>query len=158
MSEKIVVIHAKDAPVRAVKSLYPEPYASMMAGRAKQPLGDLFGLKNFGVNLLRLEPGAVSALHHRHFKQDEFIYVLAGEAVLISDEGEFALEPGMAAGFAAGGAAHHLHNRSHEDCLILEVGDRRPGDGVEYPNDDIKAVQGEDGKWQFTRKDGSSLS
>lgn len=156
MPQKPVAIHTRDVPVRQVKTLYPEPFAARVAGRSKQVLGELFGLKNFGVNLMRLAPGAISALHHRHAVQDEFIYVLEGEAVLVADDGEHELTAGMAAGFPAGGTAHHLHNRSNADCVILEVGDRMPGDGVEYPNDDIMAVQ-RDGKWHFTRKDGSEF-
>ena len=99
-------------------------------------------------------PGAVSALHHRHSVQDEFIYVLAGEPTLFTDAGETQLHPGMVAGFAAGGPAHHLENRTARDCLILEVGDRLPDDTVGYPSDDIQAVMGSDGKWMFTHKDG----
>ena len=127
-----------------------------MAGRVKRPLGDLFGLRNFGVNLTRLCPGAVSALHHRHSLQDEFIYVLEGEPTLLTDAGEMLLCPGMVAGFAANGTAHHLANRTAQDCLILEVGDRTQGDEVSYPADDIQAVMGSGGKWQFAHKDGTA--
>jgi uncharacterized cupin superfamily protein len=69
-------VFAASAPPRTVASTYPEPYACRMNGRTKQPLGDLFGLSNFGVNLTRLKPGAATALHHRHSRQDEFVYVL----------------------------------------------------------------------------------
>src|SRR5690606_21263948 len=101
------------APPRTRKSIYPEPFASRMEGRTKQPLGDLFGLANFGVNLTRLEPGGMSALRHAHNKQDEFIYVLEGCPTLITDRGETALAPGMCAGFQAGtGDAHHVVNRT----------------------------------------------
>jgi len=125
-----------------------------MAGRIKHPLGDIFGLKNFGVNLTRLRPGAVSALHHRHSKQDEFIYVLEGEPTLFTDSGETRLRPGSVAGFAASGTAHHLENRTDRDCVILEIGDRTAGDEVGYPVDDIKAVMGDDGRWRFAHKNG----
>ena len=129
----------------------------MAAKRDKQPLGDLFGLTNFGVNLTRLAPGGQSALRHSHGKQDEFVYVLEGEAVLVTDAGETILKPGMCAGFKAGtGDAHHLINRSKEDALFLEVGDRSAGDSVTYPDDDVKAVYGADGKWKYTKKDGTS--
>ncbi len=94
-----------------------------MAGREKRPLGDRFGLAAFGVNHTRLAPGGQSALHHRHSKQDEFIYVLEGEPTLVSDDGETQLRPGMCAGFAAGGGAHHLENRTSRDVVILEVGE-----------------------------------
>jgi len=125
-----------------------------MAGRIKHPLGDIFGLKNFGVNLTRLRPGAVSALHHRHSQQDEFVYVLEGEPTLFTDLGETRLRPGMVAGFAAGGTAHHLENRTDRDCVILEIGDRTSGDEVGYPTDDIEAVMGDDGRWRFAHKNG----
>lgn len=149
-------IDAATAPPRAKQTSYPEPFASRMAGRQKRPLGDLFGLRNFGVNLTRLIPGAQSALRHRHSRQDEFIYILEGEPTLITDRGETPLRPGMCAGFPAGGTAHHLINRSPRDVVILEVGDRSPGDEGSYPDDDIQAVLGEGGKWRFARKDGRS--
>ena len=155
MTDQPTAIMAANAPPRTKPSNYPEPFASRMSGRLKQPLGDLFGLKNFGVNLTRLLPGAVSALHHQHSRQDEFIYVLEGEPTLFTDVGEMQLSPGMVAGFAAGGTAHHLENRTELDCVILEVGDRAQGDEVSYPIDDIQAVMGEDGKWRFAHKDGA---
>lgn len=150
-----LAIAAESAPPRAVSSNYPEPFRSRMAGRLKRPLGDVFGLSNFGVNLTRLAPGASSSLMHRHTKQDEFVYILQGEPVLATDEGEAQLKPGMCAGFAAGGRAHHLINRSDRDVVYLEIGDRTKGDSGSYPNDDLLAVLGPDGKWQFTHKDGT---
>jgi uncharacterized cupin superfamily protein len=154
MIDKPVAIVASNAPPRTKPSNYPEPFASRMAGRVKSPLGDLFGLKSFGVNLTRLPPGAVSTLHHQHSRQDEFIYVLEGEPTLFTDAGEVQLRPGMAAGFASNGTAHHLENRTGRDCVILEIGDRPEGDEVRYPADDIEAVMGQDGKWKFAHKDG----
>lgn len=154
MTEVSPAIVAADASPRIKPSNYPEPFASRMAGRVKRPLGDLFGLKNFGVNLTRLLPGAVSALHHRHSRQDEFVYVLEGEPTLFTDAGETRLQPGMVAGFPASGTAHHLENRTTRDCVILEIGDRSPGDAVSYPSDDIEAVMEDDGKWRFAHKDG----
>jgi uncharacterized cupin superfamily protein len=148
-------IEAASAPLRTKKSNYPEPFASRMAGREKRPLGDLFGLRSFGVNLTRLAPGGVSALHHRHSRQDEFVYVLEGEPTLVTDEGDTPMRPGMCAGFAANGSAHHLENRTRSDVVVLEVGDRAPGDRGSYPSDDIQAAMGEDGKWRFTHKDGT---
>jgi len=146
---------AAEAPPRTKPSNYPEPFASRMAGREKRPLGDLFGLTRFGVNLTRLAPGAVSALRHAHTKQDEFVYVLAGHPTLITDAGETPLSPGMCAGFKAGtGDAHHLVNRTDEEVVYLEIGDRAAGDRVTYPDDDIQAVQDADGRWRFTHKDG----
>ena len=149
-----LAIAAADAPPRTKPSNYPEPFFSRMGGRHKQPLGDLFGLRNFGVNLTTLEPGAQSALLHRHTKQDEFIYVLSGEPVLVTDIGEVHLAPGMCSGFPAGGVAHHLVNRTSEVVIYLEIGDRTAGDEGSYPADDLKAIMAADGTWQFTHKDG----
>jgi uncharacterized cupin superfamily protein len=146
---------AAEAPPRDKRTNYPEPFAARVAGRTKRPLGDIFGLRNFGVNLTRLAPGAASSLHHRHSRQDEFIYVLEGEATLFTDQGETHLRAGMIAGFAANGTAHHLENKGERDCVILEIGDRNSGDEVAYPADDIAAVMSEDGKWHFAHKDGT---
>jgi uncharacterized cupin superfamily protein len=151
----IAVTAAETAP-RTKPSNYPEPFASRMAGREKRPLGDLFGLSNFGVNLTRLHPGAVSTLRHAHSKQDEFVYILSGDPVLRTDAGETALHPGMCAGFKAGnGDGHQLVNRTQEDVVYLEIGDRSAGDSVSYPEDDLMAVLGANGQWQFARKDGT---
>lgn len=155
MSARPAAVVANETPPRTKPSNYPEPFASRMAARTKRPLGDIFGLNNFGVNLTRLAPGAASSLHHRHSMQDEFIYVLEGEPTLLTDTGETLLHPGMVAGFCASGTAHHLENRTDQDCVILEIGDRSQGDEVSYPNDDIQAVMGKDGRWQFARKDGT---
>lgn len=155
MDRPVAVVAAEAVP-RTKPSNYPEPFASRMADRVKRPVGDLFGLASFGVNLTRLPPGAVSSLHHRHSRQDEFIFVLQGEPTLLTDAGETVLRPGMCAGFPAGGAAHHLENRTDRDAVILEVGDRAQGDEVSYPADDIQAVMGEDGRWRFTHKDGTA--
>jgi len=149
-----LAVEAAATPLRARRSVYPEPFFTMMAGREKRPLGDLFGLRNFGVNLTRLAPGGRSALLHRHTKQDEFVYIVAGSPTLVTDRGETALKPGMCAGFPAGGVAHCLVNRTESDVLYLEVGDRTPGDLGEYPADDLAASLGADGSWRFTHKDG----
>ena len=148
-------IAAADVPLRTKPSNYPEPFASRMARRQKRALGDFFGLKNFGVNLTRIAPGGESALMHTHSKQDELVYVLEGEAVLAPPSGETRLSAGMCAGFPAQGEAHHILNRSGGDVVILEIGDRPDGDEGSYPEDDIQAVMGADGKWRFTRKDGA---
>jgi uncharacterized cupin superfamily protein len=150
-----VAIVAADAPARSKPSNYPQPFASRMAGREKRQLADLFGLTNFGVNLTRLAPGAVSALRHAHTKQDEFVYILHGQPTLRTDEGRIQLSPGMCAGFKAGtGNGHHLINETADEIVYLEVGDRTPGDEGSYPDDDLKALL-VDGKWQFTHKDGA---
>lgn len=146
---------AADVPPRPRRTVYPEPFASLVAGREKTVLGDLFGLRNFGVNLTRLEPGAQSSLRHAHERQDEFVYVLEGAPTLITDEGECQLAPGMCAGFRAGsGNAHHLVNRTASDAVYLEIGDRTPGDVSTYPDDDVRATL-VDGKWLITHKDGT---
>jgi len=148
-------LDAASAPLRSKQSNYPEPFFSRMAKREKKPLGDLFGLKNFGVNLTRLLPGGESALLHCHSRQDEFIYILQGEPTLVTDAGETRLRPGMCAGFPAGGTAHQLVNRTDRDVTYLEIGDRTAGDEAFYPADDIRAALGPDRKWRFTHKDGT---
>ncbi len=125
-----------------------------MDGRIKRRLGDLFGLQNFGVNLTTLGPGSVSALKHNHSAQDEFVFVVDGRPTLLVGSDEVELQPGMCAGFPKGGEAHMLVNRTSESCSYLEIGDRTTGDRAEYPDDDIKAELGPDGKWLFTHKDG----
>lgn len=150
----ILALRAADAPLRTKPSNYPEPFYSRMGKREKRPLGDLFGLRNFGVNLTRLLPGGKSALLHRHSRQDEFVYILEGRPTLVTDVGEAELSPGMCAGFPARGIAHQLVNRTGEDVVYLEIGDRTPGDEGSYPVDDLKAELGPDSQWIFTHKDG----
>ena len=154
-SKPRAAIVALDALSRSKLSHYPEPYFSRMAKREKKPLGDNFGLKNFGVNLTTLAPGGESALMHTHSRQDELVYVLEGEPTLVTESGEWTLEPGMCAGFPARGEAHHLVNRTNRNVVILEIGDRTSGDEVTYPIDDLKARIGDDGRWLFANKDGS---
>jgi len=151
-----VAIVASDAVPNPKPSAYPEPFYSRVLGRQKRPLGDVFGLRNFGVNLTRLVPGAISALRHAHAAQDEFIYIVEGEPVLVTDAGETPLKPGMCAGFRAGsGDAHHLVNRTGCDVIYLEVGDRSVPDDVVYPDDDIRAAHDAAGKRIFRRKNGT---
>lgn len=148
-------VHAAKTPPRVKASSYPEPFASQMAGRIKRPLGDWFGLKNFGVNLTQLEPGAVSALRHSHSLQDEFVYVLRGELVLHTDEGRQLLSEGMCVGFPAGsGNGHRLINASAAEAVYLEIGDRSAGDQAHYPDDDLVA-QLIEGRWIYRHKDGT---
>ena len=150
-----VAFVAREAPKRIKPSNYPQPFASQMEGREKRPLGDLFGLTNFGVNLTKLAPGAVSSLRHAHTKQDEFVFVLDGYPTLHTDQGNTRLSPGMYAGFKAGtGNGHRLINETLEMVIYLEVGDRSLGDEVLYPDDDLKAVL-LDGKWSFQYKYGT---
>jgi uncharacterized cupin superfamily protein len=157
MSEaKPAAIAANKVPARPRGTIYPPPLNKRVAGRDKAQLGDFFGLTNFGVNLTRLEPGSQSALRHTHSKQDEFVYILEGEPMLITNAGESLLKPGMCAGFKAGnGDAHHLINKSARDVVYLEIGDRTKGDEPFYPDDDLQLHTNADGKVFRTRKDGT---
>ena len=148
-------IRALDVPARTT-TIYPPPYAATVAGRAKRALGDQFGLSQFGVNLTVLAPGSSSAERHWHETEDEFIFILEGEAVLIDDHGEHLLTSGMCAGFKAGDPnAHKLVNRSSLPVTLLEVGTRSDGDRAHYPEADMAAVK-VDGKFRIMRKDGTS--
>jgi uncharacterized cupin superfamily protein len=135
---------------------YPALFAARVAGRSRRQLGELFGLSKFGVNLTRLPPGGMSALRHTHSREDEFIYIIEGEPVLVTNIGETPLRPGMCAGFKAGsGDAHHLLNRTAHDVAYLEIGDRDPGDTVIYPDDDIGRALAPDGTRRFVHHDGT---
>ncbi len=138
------------------KTDYPEPFRALVAGRERRRLGDALGLRNFGVNLTRLKPGSASSQRHWHTKQDEFVYVLEGEVVLVTDAGEQVLTAGMAAGFPAGRRdGHHLVNRGARDALFLEIGDRTPGDEGDYPDIDM-VFRIRDGKAVYLHKDGTA--
>ncbi len=150
-------IFGESVPAVKGKTNYPSPFAERVAGRTKRKLGDVFELENFGVNLTTLEPGAVSALAHHHKKQDEFVYVLQGRAMVVLDDEEYELEPGECIGFKAKmGVAHQIINRSDAPVTFLEIGDRTPGDEVTYPHDDIAARLNKKGVWVFSRKNGKS--
>ena len=128
------------------RSGYPEPYRSLMGDRSKKRLGDACGITKFGVNLVTLGPGARSALRHWHTLEDEFVYVVAGEVVLITDAGEQTLQAGMCAGYPAGSRdAHHMVNRSSAPAQYLEIGNRIDGDNAFYPDDDLMWVETEGG-------------
>lgn len=149
-----IALPAHDVPARTLRSIYPEPFASMMGGREKRPLGDAFGLTNFGVNLTTLAPGAMSALRHTHSRQDEFIYIIEGVATLVTDAGATRMTPGMCAGFRAGnGDAHHLKNETDAPVVYLEIGDRTPGDQPTWPDVDLVQVE-IDGQRAFAHRDG----
>ena len=155
MTHQPVAIVAANAEPRRKPSNYPEPFFSMMQGREKRALGDVFGLASFGVNLTTLRPGARSALRHYHTRQDEFVYILSGHPTLRTDAGDTVLTPGMCAGFRAGVPdGHMLVNESASDVVYLEIGDRTPGDAGVYPDDDLTAARAGDG-WQFLHKDGT---
>jgi uncharacterized cupin superfamily protein len=143
-------IDAKATPV-SVGSSYPPPYGAACAARVRNRLGEAAALTDFGVNLLRLPPGTWSSQRHWHTAEDEFVYVLEGEVVLVTDAGEETLRPGDCAGFKAGVEdGHHLQNRSQTDVVLLEVGSRKAEDAGDYPDIDMRFSP--DG---FTRKDGS---
>src|SRR5258708_28324857 len=135
---------------------YPEKFRADNSRRWNRRLGDHVGLTNFGVNLTRIEPGAQSSARHAHARQDEFIWVVSGEVVLETDEGAQTLRPGMCAGFAAGcGNAHRFVNKTDQDVVLLVVGDRTPFDEVTYPDIDLHGKAGADGRFVFTKKDGT---
>jgi uncharacterized cupin superfamily protein len=135
----------------SVGSGYPPPYGAPCAARVRTRLGDAAGLTDFGVNLLRLPPGTWSSQRHWHTAEDEFVYVLEGEVVLVTDAGEETLRPGDCAGFKAGADdGHRLQNRSQTEVVLLEVGSRRAEDAVDYPDIDLRFSP--DG---YTHKDGS---
>jgi len=141
-------------PVRDT-TIYPAPFDALTRGRAKQALGTAAGLTQFGVNLTRLAPGAISALKHWHAQEDEFVFILEGEAVLVEDDTETPLCAGEAAGFKAGVAtAHQLVNRSSADVVYLEIGTRATHERASYPDDDLVFERDETGH-RFTRKDGT---
>jgi uncharacterized cupin superfamily protein len=146
-------IDIRSLPARATSG-YPAEFLKVVEGREKIALGNAAGLTQFGVNLTRLKPGAASALRHWHEEEDEFVYILEGEAVLIEDNGETLLKAGEAAGFKAGVAnGHHLVNRTARDVVLLEVGTRSPHERAHYPDDDLQFYRDQNGA-QITRKSG----
>ena len=151
---RTIAVVAAELPERAKPTA--GPFAVRLNAREKRVLGDVFGLTNFGVNLTRLPPGAISALRQAHTRQDELVYILEGEPTLVTDAGETRLKAGMVAGFKAGtGDAHQLVNRGRTDVVFIEVGDRTPADEVVYPDDDVAGTLGPDGKYQYRHKDGT---
>ena len=134
---------------------YPEPYRSRTGAKHRRVLGEAAGLTQFGVNLSTLPPGTQSALRHWHENEDEFVWIVAGEVVLVEDGAETVLRPGDCAGFPAGVAnGHHLVNRSDQPATFLEVGTRAPAERGHYPDDDLAYLR--DGETvSYTRKDGS---
>lgn len=137
-------------------SIYPDPYAAMMDGRSSLRLGQAGGLTQFGVNLVTLEPGALSSLRHWHLAEDEFVMVTEGECVMITDAGEEVMRPGDCAAFPAGLAdGHHFVNRSDAPARFLVVGTKAPREVATYSDVDLVVVV-EGGAATFTRKDGSA--
>ena len=151
---KYPALNPGDVPVKT-GTRYPKEMKGASEAREKRALGDALGLTKFGVNLVRMAPGTESSIRHWHTKQDEFIYVVQGELTMITDEGEQTLTAGLAAGFKAGTAnGHCIINRSNEDALYIEVGDRGPGDEVTYADVDMEKRL-VDKKEVFVRKDGT---
>lgn len=137
-------------------SLYPEPFRSRVLPREKRALGDALGLTKIGVNLTTLLPGKESAMRHYHSHEDELVFVLEGEVVLRTDDGEQRLTAGMCAGFRAGTKnGHQLMNRSDRPARYLEISNRDPADCAEYPDDDLRYTKTAEGGATFSRKDGS---
>jgi uncharacterized cupin superfamily protein len=138
-----------------VGTFYPPPFDQPCRSRDRTRLGDAAGLTQFGVNLLRLPPGAWSSQRHWHTSGDEFVYVLSGEVVLVSEAGDELLRPGDCAGFKAGDSdGHCLQNRSAADATLLEIGTRVSGDGAYYPDIDMVAPAGRKPA-MYTRRDGT---
>jgi uncharacterized cupin superfamily protein len=135
-------------------SFYPAPFQAEHKGRHKQALGDAVGLTQFGVNITRIAPGAASSLRHYHEQEDEFIFMLEGELVLIENDGEVMLTAGDCAGFKANsGNAHRLVNRSTKDAVYFEVGTRSPHDRVHYPDVDLLLERDKTGR-RYLHKSG----
>ena len=138
-------------------SNYPEPYASQMAGRTSQRLGDAGGLTQYGVNLVHMQSGAMSSLRHYHMEQDEFVMVTQGTCTLVDDRGEHEMNAGDCAAFPAGDAnGHHLINKSDAPATFLVVGTRTETETAQYSDLDMKVTM-DAGGYTFTRKDGSPL-
>jgi uncharacterized cupin superfamily protein len=143
-----------EALPRDTKTNYPPPFDRVVHGRERRRLGNAAGLDQFGVNLTTLRPGAASALRHWHEKEDEFVYIVEGELVLIEDGGETVLKAGDAAAFKANsGDGHHLVNRTTREALFLEIGTRAKHERVEYPDVDLLVVRDDHGM-RYTHKNG----
>ena len=137
-----------------VGTMYPQKFAGPCETRQKRVLGNLFGLSQFGVNLTSLPPGAWSARRHWHTNEDEFVYVVEGELVLVTDEGETVIGAGMCAGFPAGEEnGHHLVNKSQNPASYLEIGSRMETEKAFYPDDDLVATKTQSG-FEFTDRKG----
>lgn len=137
-------------------SMYPEPFRSRVLPREKRTLGDALGLTRIGVNLTTLPPGKESSMRHFHTHEDELVFVVEGEVVLVTDEGEQLLTAGMCAGFPAGVQnGHQLINRSDKAARYVEISNRDPEDTARYPDVDLAYRKGAEGKAVFTHKDGT---
>ena len=144
----------RDAAPTGHGTSYPEPFDAPCRARRRWRLGDAAGLSQFGVNLLQLPPGAWSSQRHWHETEDEFVWVVSGEVVLVETDRETVLAAGDCAGFRAGVAnGHRLENRSDAQAVVLEVGSRTPGgDGADYPDIDMILPRGAD---RYFHRDGT---
>jgi uncharacterized cupin superfamily protein len=148
------VINPARVPVKT-GSIYPEPYASMMQGRSSLRLGEAGGLTQFGVNLVMLEPGAMSSLRHWHHNEDEFVWIVEGECTLVQDEGETVMHPGDCAAFPAGSPnGHHFLNRTDRIAKFMVVGTKAAQEVAVYSDVDLMVTM-EKGRAEFTYKDGT---
>ncbi len=140
-------------------SMYPEPFRSRVLPREKRALGDAFDLTQIGVNLTTLMPGVEASMRHTHSLEDELVYVLQGEVVLVTNRGEEILTTGMVIGFKAGdGDAHQMINRSEQPAIYLEISNREVKDEVSYPDVDLVYKKTSDGKPLFFHKDGKAYA
>lgn len=154
-ASRIKSVNVRDVEAK-IGTTYPKVFRNEVATRSKRILGDLFGLTNYGVNLVDLEPGGWSAQRHWHTREDEFVYVVSGELTLVTDDGEHTMTPGMVAGFPAGDSdGHHLVNKSDAVATYLEIGDRIAEDEVYYPDIDLQLVSDGKGDRVFTHRDGT---
>ena len=136
-------------------SIYPEPYAAMMAGRSSLRLGQAGGLTQFGVNIVILQPGAVSSLRHWHRSEDEFVMILSGECILHQDAGETLMKPGDSAAFPAGDTdGHCFENRTDREARFLVAGTKAPSEVATYSDVDL-VVHIDGTAARFTYKDGT---
>jgi uncharacterized cupin superfamily protein len=134
---------------------YPEPFKKVVEGRSRKRLGLAAGLTQFGVNLCTLKPGAASSQNHWHDNEDEFVYMLEGEAVLCEDGNEVVLKPGDVAAWKAGVPdGHNLVNRSDRDAVFLEIGTSAAKERVLYPGVDLLFVRDDKGV-RYTKRNGS---
>jgi uncharacterized cupin superfamily protein len=154
MSLKLPALDVSVVAPRSTSS-YPEPFRSRVLPREKRALGEALGLTRIGVNLTTLPPGKESSMRHFHTLEDELVFVVEGEVVLVTDEGEQVLGAGACAGFPAGVRnAHQLVNRSDRPALYLEISNQDAQDGVEYADVDLAYQSAPDGRAVFTHKDG----
>ena len=154
---KTQAFRALDVPESNFTS-YPPAHRAINQNRYNRRLADHAGLTNYGVNMTRIIPGGQSSYRHAHSHQDEFILVLEGQIVLETNAGAQILTQGMCAGFPAGnGDARRFVNRSDRDVLLLVIGDRTLGDAITYPDVDMHATLGPDGRYRFTTKVGEPL-